>query len=154
MNTGVGCHFLLQGIFLTQGLNPGLPHCRQMPPENLKLQTPAWQAEPPGNLKLQTSNSARSQKCEAPPQTCSSLSLSQLRNCDCYFNQSKPPSYSSEFSLTLHIQSASKSYWLLGYQLCRIWVFRSPLVQVPPLPPAGLPAVSITHSLSPHRSQK
>ena len=29
-NTGVGCHFLLQGIFLTQGLNPGLLHCRQM----------------------------------------------------------------------------------------------------------------------------
>ena len=28
-NTGVGCHFLLQGTFLTQGLNPGLPHCRQ-----------------------------------------------------------------------------------------------------------------------------
>ena len=23
-NTGVGCHFLLQGIFQTQGLNPGL----------------------------------------------------------------------------------------------------------------------------------
>jgi len=23
-------HFLLQGIFPTQGLNPGLPHCRQM----------------------------------------------------------------------------------------------------------------------------
>ena len=29
-NTGVGCHFLLQRIFPTQGLNPGLPHCRQM----------------------------------------------------------------------------------------------------------------------------
>ena len=28
-NTGVGCHDLLQGIFLTQGSNPGLPHCRQ-----------------------------------------------------------------------------------------------------------------------------
>ena len=28
-NTGVGCHFLLQWIFPTQGLNPGLPHCRQ-----------------------------------------------------------------------------------------------------------------------------
>ena len=27
-NTGVGCHALLQGIFLTQGLNPGLLHCR------------------------------------------------------------------------------------------------------------------------------
>ena len=28
-STGVGCRFLLQGIFPTQGLNPGLPHCRQ-----------------------------------------------------------------------------------------------------------------------------
>ena len=27
-NTGVGCHDLLQGIFPTQGSNPGLPHCR------------------------------------------------------------------------------------------------------------------------------
>ena len=26
--TGVGCHFLLQGIFPTQGLNLDLPHCR------------------------------------------------------------------------------------------------------------------------------
>jgi len=26
---GVGCHFLIQGTFPTQGLNPGLPHCRQ-----------------------------------------------------------------------------------------------------------------------------
>ena len=26
-NTGVGCHALLQGIFPTQGLNPGLQHC-------------------------------------------------------------------------------------------------------------------------------
>ena len=29
-NTGVGCHFLLQRIFPTQGSNPGLPHCRQI----------------------------------------------------------------------------------------------------------------------------
>ena len=28
-STGVGCHFLLQGIFPTQGSNPGLQHCRQ-----------------------------------------------------------------------------------------------------------------------------
>ena len=27
---GMGCHLLLQGIFLTQGLNPGLLHCRQI----------------------------------------------------------------------------------------------------------------------------
>ena len=29
-DTGVGCHFLLQGIFPTQGSNPGLLHCRQI----------------------------------------------------------------------------------------------------------------------------
>ena len=29
-NTGVGSLSLLQGIFSTQGLNPGLPHCRQI----------------------------------------------------------------------------------------------------------------------------
>ena len=29
-NTGEGCHALLQGLFLTQGSNPGLPHCRQI----------------------------------------------------------------------------------------------------------------------------
>ena len=28
-STGVGCHFFLQGIFPTQGSNPGLPHRRQ-----------------------------------------------------------------------------------------------------------------------------
>ena len=28
-NSGVGCYFLLQGIFLTQGSNPGIPHSRQ-----------------------------------------------------------------------------------------------------------------------------
>ena len=38
-NTGVGCHFLLQGIFLTQELNPGLPHC---------LQADSVPYEPPG----------------------------------------------------------------------------------------------------------
>ena len=39
-NTGVGCHDLLQGIFLTQGSNPGLSHCRWI------LCQPS---EPPGN---------------------------------------------------------------------------------------------------------
>ena len=29
-NTRMGCHFLLQGIFLTQGLNSSLLHCRQI----------------------------------------------------------------------------------------------------------------------------
>ena len=29
-NTGVGCQFILQGIFPTQDSYPGLPHCRQI----------------------------------------------------------------------------------------------------------------------------
>ena len=29
-NTGVGCYVFLQGIFPTQGSNPGLPHYRQI----------------------------------------------------------------------------------------------------------------------------
>ena len=29
-NTGAGCHFLFQGIFLTQGSNPDLLLCRQI----------------------------------------------------------------------------------------------------------------------------
>ena len=29
-NPGASCHALLQGIVPTQGLNPGLPHCRQI----------------------------------------------------------------------------------------------------------------------------
>ena len=29
-NTGMGSLSLLQGIFPTQGSNPGLPHCRQI----------------------------------------------------------------------------------------------------------------------------
>ena len=38
-DTGVGCHFLLQGIFPTQGSNLGLTHCRQTLP-----------SEPPGKF--------------------------------------------------------------------------------------------------------
>ena len=29
-NTGVGSLSILQGIFPTQGLNPGLPHCKRI----------------------------------------------------------------------------------------------------------------------------
>ena len=40
-NTGVGCHSLLHGVFLTQGLIPGLPHCRQIL-YHLSHQGKAW----------------------------------------------------------------------------------------------------------------
>ena len=39
--TGVGCHFLLQGIFPTQGSNPGLSHRRQI----LYQLSPQWSSK-------------------------------------------------------------------------------------------------------------
>ena len=39
-NTGVGCHFLLQGIFLTQGLNPRLLHLLHWQAGSLPLVPP------------------------------------------------------------------------------------------------------------------
>jgi hypothetical protein len=43
MNTGMDCHSLLQGLFLTQGLNPGLLHFRQI------LYPPSHQGSSPFN---------------------------------------------------------------------------------------------------------
>ena len=51
-NTEMGCHTLFQGIFPTQGLNPGLPHCRQI------LYHLSHQASPKCSL----------QKCKPKPQ--------------------------------------------------------------------------------------
>ena len=42
-----GCHFLLQGIFPTQGSNPSLPHCKQ----------PFLPSESPGKLPVYTKGS-------------------------------------------------------------------------------------------------
>ena len=44
-DTGVGCQFLLQGIFLTQGLNPHLLQCRWFP----ALQVDSLPTKPPGS---------------------------------------------------------------------------------------------------------
>ena len=41
-NTGVGGQALLQGIFLTQGSNLGLPHCRQILYHLSHQQSPSW----------------------------------------------------------------------------------------------------------------
>ena len=61
-NTGVGCHFLLQGIFLTQGSNPGLLH---------------WQAD---SLPLSHLQSP-SHSCFLVIKSLSQVSLIQLDHC-------------------------------------------------------------------------
>ena len=55
---GVGCHSLLQGIFLTQGSNQGLPHCRQTLP-HCRQTLYCWSHQgspvntrPPGNFPI------------------------------------------------------------------------------------------------------
>ena len=58
-NTGVGCHALLQGIFPTQGLNPGLPHCRQILYHLSHQGSPRmleWVANPFSSRSLQPGN--------------------------------------------------------------------------------------------------
>ena len=49
-NTGVGSLSLLQGIFPTQGLNPGLPHCRRilLPAEPQGYNLRRWRQACPG----------------------------------------------------------------------------------------------------------
>ena len=49
-NTGVSCHALLQGIFPTQGSNPGLLYCRWIL-FFFFLQVDSLPSEPPGNPK-------------------------------------------------------------------------------------------------------
>ena len=49
-NTGVGCHFLLQGIFPTQGWNPCLFHC----------QADSFTTVPPGKANTDQCSSSRS----------------------------------------------------------------------------------------------
>ena len=41
-NTGIGCHFQLQGIFPTQGLNLGLLHCMQILYHLSHQESPDW----------------------------------------------------------------------------------------------------------------
>ena len=57
MSTGVGSHSLLQGIFPTQGSNPGFPHCRQI------LYQLSYQGSPLLNVLESVSESEVAQLC-------------------------------------------------------------------------------------------
>ena len=51
-STGVGCYFLLQGIFLTQGLNPGLLRFLHWQMGSLPLVPP--RKPPRGKMDIET----------------------------------------------------------------------------------------------------
>ena len=56
-NTGVGYHSLLQGIFLIQGLNPGLLHCWQIVYRLSHQESPMiQQVRQKGNWLIQAQN--------------------------------------------------------------------------------------------------
>ena len=61
-NTEVGSCSLLQGIFPTQGSNPGLPHCRQILYQLSHKESPRileWVAYPFSNRSFQPRNQTR-----------------------------------------------------------------------------------------------
>ena len=66
--TGMSYHFLLQGIFPTQGSNPGLPHCRQI----------LLSSEPPGKSiwYIQFSSVQFSSVAQSSPTLCDPMNHS------------------------------------------------------------------------------
>ena len=65
-NTGVGCHFLLQGIFPTQGSNPSPLHCRQIRYRLSHLGSPIYSTESGKRYKA-----TLLAHCPPPPRACS-----------------------------------------------------------------------------------
>ena len=68
-NTGVGCHFLLQGSFPTQGLNPGLLNCRWSP------------TAPPGKppITMDHKEELMLLNCGLGEDSCKSLGLKEIK---------------------------------------------------------------------------
>ena len=66
-NTRVGCHVLLQGIFSTQGSNPGLLYCRQI------IYHLSHQGSP--KIPQSSSNSGQEHKAICPWMKCHCVSL-------------------------------------------------------------------------------
>ena len=97
-NTGVGCHVLLQGIFPTQGSNPGLQHCRHSLP-----------TEPPGKPSkgLWQTNCAS----EMPSSLRSGLSASGFSHLTL---QCMLSSYAPNSARQWHVDTwAAATFWLL-----------------------------------------
>ena len=59
-NTGVGCHFLLQGIFPTQGLNWGLLNCRGILYQLNYQRNPLWNESIKCDIYLESVQFSRS----------------------------------------------------------------------------------------------
>ena len=95
-NTEVGCHALLQGIFPTQGSNPGLPHCRWI------LYCLSHQGSPPGKL------------IPWPPSiTHLPLALATAEGWSCFCVYLSPPGPPRPHSLT-HCRPGGSQWWQIS----------------------------------------
>ena len=72
-NTGMGCHALLQGIFATQGSNPGLPHCGRILYQLSHRENPTQSSWIPQCLVLKHGHAGGAGPSQSPPHFSSHL---------------------------------------------------------------------------------
>ena len=107
-NTGVGCLSLLQGIFPTQGSNPGLPHCRRI------LYQLSHQGSPNTSIQFSSVQSLSRVRLFATPRTAACQASLSITNSWSLFK-------------LMSIESMMPSSHLI---LCH------PLLFLPPIPPS------------------
>ena len=119
-NTGEGCHFLPQEIFLTQGLNPGLPHCRQTL-YHLSHQGSLYSLS---LLKILPAAAAAKSR-QSCPTLCDLPSVNQIHNLS---HLSPPP--------PLHKKPVTEAFWLYHQNIsCHLF----PSISFPHHPNSGFP---------------
>jgi hypothetical protein len=114
-NTGMGCHFLLQGIFLTQGLNPGLLYFGQIlykgsPKSGSKLTFPIKSLTPFINNNLSFSHSPKGHS------SCNTLHLLKLL-VDLSISPTGPenPSDEGPHQIQVHRQPGGSHKWVMRF---------------------------------------
>ena len=87
-NTGAGCHALLQGIFPTQGSDPGLAHGRQ-----ILYQLSHWEAPVGDDDGCNT---------ESPPRTNLQTEVSKMGTCGHMFTHACPSTCAAHVVMCVH----------------------------------------------------
>ena len=115
-NAGVGCRFLLQGVFPTQELDPGLLRCRQVP-----YHRAAWEAWRP--LAVRTVPVVlrglgvhhRALLVETPSPACFTCGSTGLRLGNCFLGFHSSFRFNVSFSEKPSLNTLSSSSYSLSY---------------------------------------
>ena len=100
----MGCHFLLQEIFLTQGLNLGLPHCRQT----------LYHLSHQGNLKSEKSHRRKGDGIQGRPW---GADLQRDSSAICFLRSSTPWNLKPEWEHRTHLSLLGTSTARMGLSL-------------------------------------